>query len=156
MDTGVQTTMQVIGGKWKAGTLMRLKAGPTRFNTLKRALPGVTQRMLAQQLRELEADGIVSRHVLEIVPPHVEYALTPKGATLMPILNWLSEWGHAHAPAAPNPEPTQRKAKPAPDLNEPKGWRFDSIDVQRGGLTHGQIAGSQAHLAFAAVDLSMA
>lgn len=110
MDTeAVQATMQVIGGKWKAGALMQLKTGPTRFNALRRRLPGVTQRTLAQQLRELEVDGVVSRKVLEVIPPHVEYALTPKGATLVPILNWLAEWGEAN-PLAPAP----RGKRPAP------------------------------------------
>lgn len=153
MDTeAVQTTMRVIGGKWKAGTLMRLKAGPTRFNALKRSLPGVTQRMLAQQLRELEADGIVSRHVLEVVPPHVEYALTPRGATLMPILNWLAEWGAAQAPADAPPAKPARKARAAPDLTEPQGWRFEQIDVQSGGLA----AAANTRLVLGAVDLTMA
>jgi len=148
----VQTTMRVIGGKWKAGALLELRAGPTRFNALKRCLAGVTQRMLAQQLRELEAEGVISRKVLEVVPPHVEYALTAKGATLVPILNWLAEWGEAHeAPVRPEPEPV-----PAP-LAQPQQLRFRQTDVQSGGLAQGHAAmlGS-TRLVFGAASLTEA
>jgi len=152
MDTGaVQTTMQVIGGKWKAGALMQLKAGPTRFNALKRRLPGVTQRMLSQQLRELEADGIVSRKVLEVVPPHVEYALTPRGATLVPILNWLAEWGAAHGSAQPCTAAAEASAKNggAAPLADPVELRI--VPLQGVPLTDGG-----TRLAFGAASLTEA
>lgn len=64
-----------------------------RFGELKKNIPPVSQKMLTQQLRELEADGIISRKVYAEVPPKVEYSLTPKGATLKPILEMLYEWG---------------------------------------------------------------
>jgi DNA-binding HxlR family transcriptional regulator len=150
MDTAVQTTMRVIGGKWKSAALLQLRAGPTRFNALKRRLPGVTQRMLAQQLRELETDGVVSRKVMEIVPPHVEYALTSKGATLIPILNWLAEWGEANG--APVPE-----QRPAEDIPVPQQWRFEPTDLQTGTLAHGPAAAlGGTRLVFGAASLTEA
>lgn len=92
----VETTLGVIGGKWKAMILYHLQQGPARFNVLRRLIPGVTQRMLTQHLRELEADGIVSRTVFQVVPPHVEYAITPLGRTLGPILDAMAQWGIAN------------------------------------------------------------
>jgi DNA-binding HxlR family transcriptional regulator len=167
MDTeAVQTTMRVIGGKWKACALLQLRGGPTRFNMLKRKLPGVTQRMLAQQLRELETDGVVSRKVLEVVPPHVEYALTAKGATLVPILNWLAEWGECHPTAerqqvkASRPDPNPRMgpaAKPIHEdpLSSPRAWRFRQSHVQSGGLT-ATCALADTRLVFGAASLTEA
>jgi DNA-binding HxlR family transcriptional regulator len=89
----VEITLGVIGGKWKAMILFHLQQGPARFNVLRRLIPGVTQRMLTQHLRELEADGIVTRTVLQVVPPHVEYAISPLGETLGPILDAMAQWG---------------------------------------------------------------
>ena len=89
----IETTLAVVGGKWKALILYHLKFGPARFNVLKRLIPAVTQRMLTQHLRDLEADGIVLRDVKAVVPPHVEYSITPLGRTLMPILEAMVEWG---------------------------------------------------------------
>jgi DNA-binding HxlR family transcriptional regulator len=89
----IETTLAVVGGKWKALILYHLKFRPARFNVLKRLIPGVTQRMLTQHLRELEADGIVLRDVKAVVPPHVEYSITPLGRTLMPILEAMVQWG---------------------------------------------------------------
>lgn len=89
----VETTIGVIGGRWKALILFHLGEGPARFNVLRRLIPGVTQRMLTAHLRELEADGVVSRTVFQVVPPHVEYALTPLGLTLTPILDAMAAWG---------------------------------------------------------------
>ena len=92
----VEVTLGVIGGKWKAMILYHLQQGPARFNVLRRLIPGVTQRMLTQHLRELESDGIVSRTVHQVVPPHVEYAITPLGETLGPILDSMARWGMAN------------------------------------------------------------
>jgi DNA-binding HxlR family transcriptional regulator len=89
----IETTLAVVGGKWKALILYHLKFGPARFNVLKRLIPAVTQRMLTQHLRDLEADGIVLRDVKAVVPPHVEYSITPLGRTLTPILEAMVEWG---------------------------------------------------------------
>jgi DNA-binding HxlR family transcriptional regulator len=89
----VETTLKVMGGKWKPLILFHLKASPCRFNALKRLIPGVTQRMMTAHLRELERDGIISRTVHAVVPPRVDYALTERGRTLMPILDAMAEWG---------------------------------------------------------------
>jgi DNA-binding HxlR family transcriptional regulator len=89
----VARTVELIGGKWKAVILYYLLDETLRFNELRRTIPGITQRMLTLQLRELEADGIVERTVFPVVPPHVEYALTPFGKTLEPVLRTMREWG---------------------------------------------------------------
>jgi DNA-binding HxlR family transcriptional regulator len=95
-DCPVERTLGVLSGRWKALILYNLVAGPRRFNELRRLIPAVTQRMLTQHLRELEGDGIVARHVHNVVPPHVEYSFTPLGLTLMPILNAMAAWGLEH------------------------------------------------------------
>jgi len=94
----VTATVEVIGGRWKSTILYHLKDGPRRFNELRRLVPGITQRMLTLQLRALEEDGIVSRKVLNTVPPHVEYSFTKKGLSLGPILDAMEAWGAAHRP----------------------------------------------------------
>lgn len=89
----VEVTLSTIGGKWKALILYHVLEGPRRFNELRRLMPKVTQRMLTQHLRELEADGILHREVRAQVPPHVEYSFTVKGQTLVPVLNAMARWG---------------------------------------------------------------
>ncbi|WP_085992983.1 winged helix-turn-helix transcriptional regulator [Oceanobacillus senegalensis] len=92
-----ELTLEVIGGKWKMIILWHLgKEGTIRFNQLKRMIPGITQRMLVTQLRELESDLIVHREVYPVVPPKVEYSLTPQGKTLMPILEQMYDWGRSY------------------------------------------------------------
>ncbi|MGB3758641.1 MAG: helix-turn-helix domain-containing protein [Rivularia sp. (in: cyanobacteria)] len=89
----VETTLQIIGGRWKVLIIRELLLGIRRFGELQRALPGVTQKMLTQQLREMEQDGIVHREVYAEIPPKVEYSLTSLGESLQPILNAMHEWG---------------------------------------------------------------
>ncbi|KYD31388.1 hypothetical protein B4110_0875 [Parageobacillus toebii] len=89
-----ELTLAVIGGKWKMLILWHLgKGGKKRFSELKALMPGITQRMLVNQLRELEEDQIVHREVYPVVPPKVEYSLTEHGKSLMPILDAMYEWG---------------------------------------------------------------
>ncbi|MGN8646587.1 winged helix-turn-helix transcriptional regulator [Gracilibacillus sp. HCP3S3_G5_1] len=89
-----ELTLAVIGGKWKILILWHLgKEGTKRFSELKALMPGITQRMLANQLKELEEDRIIHREVYPVVPPKVEYSLTEHGQSLMPILDSLYEWG---------------------------------------------------------------
>ncbi len=95
----VEACVEVTGGKWKGVILFHLLGGTRRFNELMRMMPVVTQRMLARQLRELEADGVVVRTVYPEVPPRVEYALTEFGQTLKPVLKTLQEWGVRHVQA---------------------------------------------------------
>jgi len=90
----VETTIDVMGGKWKPMILHALLIhGPLRFGELNRWVPQVTQRILTLQLRELEADGVIHREVYKQVPPKVEYSLTPFGRTLEPILVLMRQWG---------------------------------------------------------------
>lgn len=93
----VGVTLDIIGGKWKAVILWHLTKKTLRFSQLQRRLPGVTQKMLTQQLRELERDGMVHREVYAEVPPRVEYSLTDEGASLKPILTQLCDWGKGYA-----------------------------------------------------------
>lgn len=93
----VELTLSAIGGKWKALILYHVIRAPRRFNELRRLIPMVTQRMLTQHLRELEADGILLRTVWAQVPPHVEYSLTPKGGALVPILEAMARWGYENS-----------------------------------------------------------
>ena len=89
----VETTLKIIGDKWKVLILRDLFTGTKRFSELKKSLGTVTQKMLTQQLREREKDGIISRKVYPVVPPKVEYSLTDLGKTLKPVIQSLSDWG---------------------------------------------------------------
>jgi DNA-binding HxlR family transcriptional regulator len=88
--------MNVIGGKWKGLIWWRLQGGVTRYGELRRSMEAITPKMLTQQLRELEADGIVLRTVFAEVPPHVEYQLTPYGQSLAPVFETMCTWGAVH------------------------------------------------------------
>ena len=89
-----ELTLSVIGGKWKMLIMWHLgKADKKRFNELRSLMPGITQRMLVNQLRELEYDFIVHREVYAVVPPKVEYSLTEQGKSLIPILESMYNWG---------------------------------------------------------------
>jgi DNA-binding HxlR family transcriptional regulator len=89
--------LEIIGGKWKALVLYHLRKGKLRTSEIKRRLPNITQKMLTQQLRELERDGLVRRQVFDTVPPKVEYSLTELGETLKPILLDICSWGYVYA-----------------------------------------------------------
>lgn len=95
----VTATVSIVGGKWKPIILWILFQEKRRFSQLKKFIPGITQKMLTQQLRELERDGIVHREVYPVVPPQVEYSLTQKGYSLAPILQAMEKWGNAHMKA---------------------------------------------------------
>ncbi|MGB7084400.1 MAG: winged helix-turn-helix transcriptional regulator [Phormidesmis sp.] len=92
----VQATLKVLGGKWKILILWHLKDNAHRFNALKRLIPAISEKMLIQQLRELEKDEVVRRTVYAEVPPHVEYSFTDYGRSLEPVLQALCNWGEAH------------------------------------------------------------
>ncbi len=93
----MELALDLIGGKWKSLILWHLGESTLRFSALKRTMPGITQKMLTQQLRELERDGLVSRFIYTEVPPKVEYSLTDAGKTLLPVLVMLYEWGISYA-----------------------------------------------------------
>ena len=92
----VEATISLIDGKWKCVILFHLLGGTVRFNEIRRRVPYVTQRMLPNQLRELEVDGLIVRKVYPQVPPKVEYSLSPLGRSLEPVLLALKIWGDAN------------------------------------------------------------
>ena len=102
----MELTLDLIGGKWKALILWHLGENTLRFSELKRTLPKITQKMLTQQLRELEGSGLVNRYIYTQIPPKVEYSLTPAGKSLLPILETLCQWGLSYANT---PEPIYEK-----------------------------------------------
>ncbi|PID06673.1 transcriptional regulator [Sporosarcina sp. P31] len=95
-NISVEATLEVIGGKWKCVILCHLTHGRKRTSELKRLMPNITQKMLTQQLRELEADGVINRIVYNQVPPKVEYELSEYGQSLEAILSSLCAWGDMH------------------------------------------------------------
>lgn len=89
----VEVTMEVIGGRWTPVVLAHLKESPRRFSQLRRLIPDISEKMLAQRLRSLEAEGMVIRTVISDTPPHVEYQLSDAGLSLIPTLQALYDWG---------------------------------------------------------------
>ena len=105
-NCAVETTLDVLGGRWKGVVLYWLLGGKKRFSELRRMLPQCSQRLLTVQLRELEEDGLITRTVFAEVPPRVEYELTEFGRTVEPILIGMRDWGERYkrrlgAPAGP-------------------------------------------------------
>lgn len=88
----VEVTIAVVGGKWKCLILWHLHQGRMRFKELERIVPGVSQKMLTQQLKEMEKDGLLQKKVYPEVPPRVEYYLTPRGHSLFPVLEIMHAW----------------------------------------------------------------
>ncbi len=93
IDCPVEAALMIVGGKWKGIILHYLSSETRRFNELRRLIPGITQRMLTKQLRELEAHQIIQRKIYRQIPPKVEYSLTSFGLTLSPTLKALEDWG---------------------------------------------------------------
>lgn len=89
----VDLTLSVIGGRWKGLVFWNLRDGTKRFGEMKKILVGINDKMLTQVLRELEASGVVSRKVYEVIPPKVEYSLTKEGQKLLPVMELMSNWG---------------------------------------------------------------
>ncbi len=93
---GLEAALDVVGGKWKPIVLWYLSPGPRRFGELRRLVTGISEKMLIQQLREMQRDGIVAREDFREVPPRVEYSLTAFGVSLKEALKPLCEWGTEH------------------------------------------------------------
>jgi DNA-binding HxlR family transcriptional regulator len=111
----VEATLQLIDGKWKGVVLFHLfESSKLRFNEIRRLLPNVTQRMLTNQLRELEADGLIIRKVYPEVPPKVEYSLAPRGKALEPVIMALKAWGDQHIDLKIAPESADRRSSSKP------------------------------------------
>jgi DNA-binding HxlR family transcriptional regulator len=89
----VELSLSVVGGKWTVLVLWHLRGGTRRYSEIRRAIPGITHKMLAQRLRELEADGLVHREVYPVVPPRTEYTLTDEGERMIPALEAMQRWG---------------------------------------------------------------
>ena len=121
----IELTLNVIGGKWKPIILYHLGNEETkRFGELKQKMPNITQKMLTQQLRELEHDGLVHRQVYAEVPPKVEYSLTGFGRTIMPVMENLCRWGQSY----------EEKFRLVPSCAAEKEQREQQIFQQEGGL----------------------
>jgi DNA-binding HxlR family transcriptional regulator len=93
---GVETALQVLGGKWKVLIVWHLLGDTQRYGALRRLIPAITEKMLIRQLRELERDGIIARISYQSIPPRVEYRMTTYGHSLSPILDSLCQWGWSH------------------------------------------------------------
>ena len=91
-----EATIAAIGGRWKMIILWHLYGGKLRFSELRRKMPAISQKMLTEQLRELERHGLVTRTVYAEVPPRVEYAATPLGQSLRPVITAMGDWGRMH------------------------------------------------------------
>ncbi|MEM8851801.1 MAG: helix-turn-helix domain-containing protein [Pseudomonadota bacterium] len=92
-DCPVTRCLSVIGGKWKPVILFCIENGVDRFGAMQRAIPGITKQMLTKQLRELEADGLLTRTVHAAVPPRVDYALSEVGRSILPVVGAMQAWG---------------------------------------------------------------
>jgi DNA-binding HxlR family transcriptional regulator len=99
---GIGPAFEVVGGKWKAVILWELNTEVRRFGELRRLVPGISEKMLIQQLRELEADGLVKRQAFHEVPPRVEYSATKLGTSLNKALAPLAEWGARYLKEKPS------------------------------------------------------
>lgn len=97
---GLDAALGVIGGKWKPTIIWELHARSTRFGELRRRVAGISEKVLFEQLRQLEADGVVRRDAFDEVPLRVEYSLTPAGSLLNEAVHAVAEWGRKHVPIA--------------------------------------------------------
>lgn len=111
---GLADALDVIGGKWKSTILWELHLGRARFGELRRRLPGISEKVLFEQLRQLEADGVVRRDVFDEIPQRVEYSLTPAGSSLNAAVHALAEWGSRHAMGFNSAAPTRIPAPSGP------------------------------------------
>lgn len=100
----VEVSMDLVAGKWKLLIMWHLRKKTRRFGELQKKIPNVTQKMLTQQLRELERDNLIYREVYPVVPPKVEYSLTPFGKSFRQILDMMLVWGHEYAKVYGNTE----------------------------------------------------
>ena len=106
----VEATLSLIDGKWKGVILYHLLEGTLRFGELRRRMPNVTQRMLTNQLRELEEDGLITRKIYAQVPPRVDYSMTKRGRSLQPVITALKSWGDANILSGLAAEPARDAA----------------------------------------------
>ena len=98
----VQASINVLSGKWKVQILWHLSFGPRRFAQLRKKLPKISEKVLTEQLRQLQSDGVLARQVTPSVPPRVTYSLNGEGEKLVPLMESLCSWGSAHFGIKPN------------------------------------------------------
>ncbi|MBR4657412.1 MAG: helix-turn-helix transcriptional regulator [Oscillospiraceae bacterium] len=111
-DCPVATTVQLIGNKWKLLILRNLLVRPWRFNELHKSLEGISQKVLTDSLRQMEADGIITRTVYAEVPPRVEYDLSELGESMRPILKSMEDWGTGYKAMKANEAPADLSSLP--------------------------------------------
>src|ERR1700687_620548 len=109
-----QAPIAAIGGRWKVVILWHLYQGKLRFSELRRKVAGISQKMLTEQLRQLEGHGLVTRTVYAEVPPRVEYAATPLGESLRPVITAMGEWGRLYGDKITNVSKVDGRNGPAP------------------------------------------
>jgi len=108
----VEACLEVIGGKWKGVILYHLMdTGVLRFNEIQRLAPALSPRILTAQLRELEDDGVIRRKVYPVVPPKVEYSLSPTGESLRPLIRAMNDWGNVHLQGKSSPNKPKHPTK---------------------------------------------
>ena len=96
-ECGIEFTLSIMGGKWKPLILWFLaKKGTKRYGEIRKFIPTVTNKMLSQQLKELVNDGLIHRKDYKIIPPKVEYSISERGKTLVPVLDFMCAWGYEH------------------------------------------------------------
>ena len=145
-DSPLTAALVVLGGRWKVFILQQLVQGTRRFGELRKAIPAVTQKMLTQELRELEEAGLVERQAYLQVPPRVDYTLTPHGLSLAPVLWALEEWGYQHQQyltdaaaakaAASNPrEPKPGASAPPPSDSAPSRAAAEGEPAHAGSVS---------------------
>jgi DNA-binding HxlR family transcriptional regulator len=118
----VRATIDLVSGKWKVQILWHLSFGPKRFSELRKVLPGVSEKVLTTQLRQLEAGGVLARKVNRVVPPQVTYFLNKPGEQLIPLMQELCDWGSEHFGI----EPTMRRPPQLKNNNGREARRANS------------------------------
>jgi len=98
----VQASINVLSGKWKVQILWHLSFGPRRFAQIRKKMPKISEKVLTEQLRQLESDGVIARQVAPSIPPQVTYSLNREGEKLVPLMESLCSWGSAHFHIKPN------------------------------------------------------
>ena len=132
-----ERALKVIAGRWKAVILYHLFEGPKRLSELKRLAPNVSQKVLVQQLREMEEHGLVNRDIYRQVPPRVDYSATPLGLSLKPVIMSLCEWGRRHA-AELNDLDALAECEVGRSASKPTlKSKFDAVPTLAGDLLHG-------------------
>lgn len=114
----VATTIDLLSSKWKVLIVRDLLTGTKRYSELKQSVVGISQKMLTQSLREMETDGLVTRHVFAVIPPKVEYSLSGVGSSMRPVIETMANWGSAYLDQ--NPNKRRKSSKSELDLDNSK------------------------------------